>query len=257
MKIALIGYGKIGKEIEKIALERGHSIAARIDPVTGENFDDGPFEQADVAIEFTIPEEAFNNYQACFKYHKPVVSGTTGWLSKMDEVKSACTNQGQTFFYASNFSIGVNILFELNRHLARIMNAQPGYQPSITEVHHTQKLDAPSGTAISLAEGILENMNRKTQWKLEEAESESDLVIHAIREDAVPGIHTVKYESQVDELTIHHSAKSRQGFALGAVLAAEFAVKNKGFLTMEDMLKIGASPSLRQLPEKGNRPIGQ
>ncbi len=236
MKIALIGYGKMGKEIEKIALTRGHSIVARIDPVTGETFDDSRFKEADVAIEFTSPEVAFDNYQTCFKHNIPVVSGTTGWLDKMDAIKKACASNGQTFFYASNFSIGVNILFELNRHLARIMRSQPEYGVNITEVHHTQKKDAPSGTAITLAEGVIENIPGKKRWKLEKADEASDLVIHAVREGDIPGIHTVKYESNVDELTIHHSAKSREGFALGAVLAAEYAVKNRGFLGMEDML---------------------
>lgn len=238
MKIALIGYGKMGKEIEKIALSRGHEIAARIDPIaTGENFEDGGFEKADVAIEFTIPKVAFSNYQKCFEYNKPVVSGTTGWLDKLPEIKKACNEEGQTFFYASNFSVGVNILFELNRHLAKIMDTRDEYDVEMTEVHHTQKLDAPSGTAISLAEDLIENIGRKDEWKLDKSEKDSDLVIKAEREGDVPGIHTIKYESDVDEISIHHSAKSRKGFALGAVLAAEFAAKNQGFLTMKDLLK--------------------
>jgi len=238
MKIALIGYGKMGKEIEKIAISRGHEIAARIDPIaTGENFEDGGFENADVAIEFTIPKVAFSNYQKCFEYNKPVVSGTTGWLDKLPEIKKACNEEGQTFFYASNFSVGVNILFELNRHLAKIMDTRDEYDVEVTEVHHTQKLDAPSGTAISLAEDLIENIGRKEEWKLDKAQKDSDLVIKAEREGDVPGIHTVKYESDVDEISIHHSAKSRKGFALGAVLAAEFAAKNQGFLTMKDLLK--------------------
>ncbi|WP_462318051.1 4-hydroxy-tetrahydrodipicolinate reductase [Marinilabilia sp.] len=238
MKIALIGYGKMGKEIENIALSRGHEVVAKIDPIaTGEDFDDGNFEKADVAIEFTIPKVAFSNYQKCFEYNKPVVSGTTGWLDKLPEIKEACEKKGQTFFYASNFSVGVNILFELNRHLARIMNNREEYDVDMTEVHHTQKLDAPSGTAISLAEDLLENIDRKKEWKLDKAEQSTDLVIKAEREGDVPGIHTVKYESDVDEITIHHSAKSRKGFALGAVLAAEYAAENKGFLGMRDMLK--------------------
>lgn len=238
MKIALIGYGKMGKEIEKIAQSRGHEIVARIDPIaTGESFEDGGFETADVAIEFTTPKVAFSNYRKCFEYNKPVVSGTTGWLDKLPEIKKACSEEGQTFFYASNFSVGVNILFELNRYLSKIMNDRDEYDVEMTEVHHTQKLDAPSGTAISLAEDIIENIDRKKQWKLDKAEKDSDLVIKAVREGEVPGIHTVRYESDVDEITIHHSAKSRKGFALGAVLASEFAAKNKGFLGMKDMLK--------------------
>ncbi|MFW6043624.1 MAG: 4-hydroxy-tetrahydrodipicolinate reductase [Marinilabiliaceae bacterium] len=238
MKIALIGYGKMGKEIEKIALSRGHEIVARIDPIaTGEDFEDGGFEKADVAIEFTIPKVAFSNYQKCFDYNKPVVSGTTGWLDKLPEIKKACNEKGQTFFYASNFSVGVNILFELNRHLAGIMDTRDEYDVEITEVHHTQKLDTPSGTAISLAEDLIENLRRKNEWKLDHAEKDNELVIKPKREGDVPGIHTVRYESDVDEISIHHSAKSRKGFALGAVLAAEFAAKNQGFLTMKDLLK--------------------
>ncbi|SFE95504.1 4-hydroxy-tetrahydrodipicolinate reductase [Thermophagus xiamenensis] len=238
MKIALIGYGKMGKEIEKVAQSRGHEIVARIDPAaTGESFDDGGFQSADVAIEFTAPRVAFSNYLKCFEYNKPVVSGTTGWLDKLPEIKKACSNNQQTFFYASNFSIGVNILFELNRRLAQIMNDRDEYDVEITEVHHTQKLDAPSGTAISLAQDIIDNIDRKKDWKLDKTDTDTDLLIKAKREGDIPGIHTVKYESEIDEITIHHSAKSRKGFALGAVLAAEFTINNKGFLTMKDMLK--------------------
>ncbi len=237
MKIALIGYGKMGQEIEKVALERGHEIVSRIDPLTNETFDDGNFEQAEVAIEFTTPKVAFSNYQKCFQFNLPVVAGTTGWLDKMEEIKKACSGNKQTFFYASNFSVGVNILFEMNRRLAEIMNTREEYSCEITEVHHIHKLDAPSGTAITLAEGILDNMDRKKQWKLEKSDQSEDLIIHAFREGEVPGIHTVKYESDVDEIEIHHSAKSRKGFAFGAVLAAEFSIKNKGFLTMQDLLK--------------------
>ncbi len=237
MKIALIGYGKMGKTIEKIAESRGHKIVARIDPTTGEDFSSKEFQTADVAIEFTMPEAAFDNYMACFKANIPVVAGTTGWLEKLPEVKKWCTHKGQTFFYASNFSVGVNIFFEINRQLARLMNRQPDYEVDVTEVHHIHKLDAPSGTAITIAEGLIENLDRKNKWELENQSADDVINIHAIREDEVPGIHTVKYESDVDEITIHHNAKSRQGFALGAVLAAEYAAKNKGFLTMKEMLK--------------------
>ncbi len=237
MKIALIGYGKMGKEIEKIALDRGHEIVSRIDPLTNESFDDGNFEKADIAIEFSTPKVAFSNYQKCFEYNMKVVSGTTGWLDKLAEIKRACSQDNQTFFYASNFSVGVNILFEMNRRLAEIMNTRPEYSAEITEVHHTHKLDAPSGTAITLAEDLLSRVDRKKQWKLEAGDSSEDLIIHALRQGEVPGIHTIKYESEVDEITLHHSAKSRRGFALGAVLAAEFSIKNQGFLTMQDLLK--------------------
>ena len=238
MKIALIGYGKMGKEIEKIALSRGHEIVARIDPFAGEDFNAPRFPEADVAIEFTTPDSAFGNYIECFKRNVAIVSGTTGWLSRMDEIKDWCNNKGQTFFYASNFSIGVNLFFEINRKLAQLMNDFPEYEINMTEVHHTQKADAPSGTGITLAEGIIENINRKTKWELDEQSSPEAIEIKAIREGNVPGIHEIKYESAVDEIEIRHSAKSRQGFAFGAVLAAEFTANKKGFLTMNDLLKI-------------------
>lgn len=237
MKIALIGYGKMGKEIEKIAISRGHDIVARIDPFNGDDFSSPAFPQAQVVIEFSTPESAFTNYLECFKHNLPVVSGTTGWLQKLDEIKDFCYNKGQTFFYASNFSIGVNLFFELNRHLARLMNNQPEYQVSMAEVHHIHKLDAPSGTAITLAEELIANISRKTKWELNGMSTPDAIEIKAIREGEVPGIHSIKYESSADEITIRHSAKSRQGFALGAVLAAEFTIKNKGFLTMNDLLK--------------------
>jgi len=235
MKIALIGYGKMGKTIEKIAQERGHEIVARIDPFNGEDFSAPGFPKAEVVIEFTRPEAAFDNYITCFKHNIPVVSGTTGWLDRLPEIKDYC-KKGQTFFYASNFSIGVNIFFELNRQLAKLMNKQPGYEVEMTEVHHTQKLDAPSGTAITLAEDLIDKIDRKDTWELDKQSTDKAIKINALREGEVPGIHTIKYESEVDEITIHHSAKSRQGFALGAVIAAEFTAKNKGFLTMKEML---------------------
>ncbi|NPA37019.1 MAG: 4-hydroxy-tetrahydrodipicolinate reductase [Chlorobi bacterium] len=237
MKIALIGYGKMGKEIEKVAIERGHEIVSRIDLHTNDSFSDENFKNADVAIEFTMPESAYNNYLKCFENNIPVVSGTTGWLDKLDSIKQKCDKEGQTFFYASNFSVGVNIFFEINRQLARIMNKIGDYDVSMEEVHHTQKLDSPSGTAITLAEDIIENIDRKTKWINQPAKSPEELSIISKREGTVPGIHTVKYDSEVDEIIIHHSAKSRKGFALGAVLAAEFAKNNKGFLGMQDLLK--------------------
>ncbi len=236
MKIALIGYGKMGKTIERIAVTRGHKIVARVDPFNGEDFSAPGLATADIAIEFSRPETAFNNYLECFKLNLPVVSGTTGWLDKLGEVKAMC-EKGQTFFYASNFSIGVNILFAINEQLAKIMNKYPQYEVDITEVHHTHKLDAPSGTAITLAEGIFENLSRKTKWELDKQSSADAIAIKAIREGEVPGIHTVKYESEVDEITIHHSAKSRDGLALGAIIAAEFTQNKKGFLSMKDLLK--------------------
>ncbi|MDR2928509.1 MAG: 4-hydroxy-tetrahydrodipicolinate reductase [Cytophagaceae bacterium] len=238
MKIVLIGYGKMGKEMEKVALSRGHEIVAKIDPFAGDDFTSPQFATADVAIEFTTPQSAFDNYMECFKHNIPVVSGTTGWLNRLAEVKEWCANSKQTFFYASNFSIGVNIFFELNKMLARLMNDCPKYEVSMTETHHVHKLDAPSGTAISLAESVIENIDRKTKWELNRQSSPDVIAITAIRESEISGIHTVKYESPVDEIEIRHSSKSRQGLAFGAILAAEFAAKRKGFLTMKDMLSI-------------------
>ena len=237
MKIALIGYGKMGKTIEQIALNRGHQIVSIVDINNPEEFQSANFKSADVAIEFTTPATAFDNYMKSFAAGVPVVSGTTGWLDRIGEIKEKCEKEGKTFFYASNFSIGVNIFFALNKYLAKIMNNFPSYNISMTETHHIHKLDAPSGTAITLAEGIIENVDRKDRWTLETAEQPTDLPIHAIREGEVPGIHEVTYESDVDYISIKHDAKSRAGFALGAVVAAEFTAGTKGFLGMDDMLK--------------------
>lgn len=235
MKIALIGYGKMGKTIEQIALQRGHQIVSIIDINNTADFDSEAFRSADVAIEFTTPATALNNYMRCFAANVPVVSGTTGWLDHLDEVKAKCEQEGKTFFYASNFSVGVNIFFALNRYLAKVMNNFPAYDVRMTEVHHIHKLDAPSGTAITLAEGILEHIDRKKRWTLETAEQPTDLPIHAIREGEVPGIHEIIYESEADTISIKHDAKSRAGFALGAVIAAEFTAGKKGFLGMNDL----------------------
>ena len=235
MKIALIGYGKMGKTIEQIALQRGHQIVSIIDINNTADFDSEAFRSADVAIEFTTPATALGNYMRCFEANVPVVSGTTGWLSHLDEVKAKCEQEGKTFCYASNFSVGVNIFFALNSYLAKIMNGFPAYDVRMTEVHHIHKLDAPSGTAITLAEGILDNVERKERWTLETAEQPTDLPIHAIREGEVPGIHEIIYESEADTISIKHDAKSRAGFALGAVIAAEFTAGKKGFLGMNDL----------------------
>ena len=236
MNIAIIGYGKMGHEIEKICRERGHNIVCTIDVGEESKFDSEEFKNADVAIEFSSPESALNNYKRAFAGNVPVVSGTTGWLDNIDEVKQACENDGQTFFYASNFSLGVNILFAVNKYLAKIMNDFPEYKVQVDETHHIHKLDAPSGTAITIAEGILESLERKKQWELDKQTNDEDLQINAFRKNEVPGIHTIKYESEVDSIELTHDAKSRKGFALGAVVAAEFTVKNKGFLGMEDLL---------------------
>ncbi|MDH8702459.1 4-hydroxy-tetrahydrodipicolinate reductase [Dysgonomonadaceae bacterium PH5-43] len=238
MKIALIGYGKMGKEIEKIALDRKHNIVAIIDINNQEDFDSPEFLSADAAIEFTRPETALSNYKKCFERNIPIVAGTTGWLQHLDEIKSECKDNNQTFFYASNYSIGVNIFFAVNKYLAKIMNKFPQYDVCMEEIHHIHKLDSPSGTGITLAEGILDNIDRKSQWKESEVGNPDDLLIHSKREGEVPGIHEIIYESEVDTINIKHDAKSRKGFALGAVLAAEFINGKKGFLTMQDMLDL-------------------
>ena len=238
MKIALIGYGKMGHEIEQIAKDRGHEIVSIIDIDNADTaFDSPEFASADVAIEFSMPSSAFSNYMKCFKAHVPVVAGTTGWLEHLSEVQDACKDGKQTFFYASNYSLGVNIFFALNNYLAKIMNNYPSYNVKMEEVHHIHKLDAPSGTAITLAEGIIDNIERKDNWKLENENFLSDLAIHCIREGEVPGIHEIFYESEADVISIKHDAKSRKGFALGAVLAAEFTKDRRGLLGMKDMLK--------------------
>lgn len=237
MNIALIGYGKMGHEIEKIALQRGHNIVSIIDMNNLEEFNSPAFKSADVAIEFSTPDSAIQNYRKCFEVGVAVVAGTTGWLEHLDEVKRACAEQGQTFFYASNYSLGVNIFFALNKYLAKIMNSYPSYDVKMEEVHHIHKLDAPSGTAITLAEDLIKEVDRKERWNLEVEEKQTDLSIHCIREGEVPGIHEIIYESEADIISIKHDAKSRVGFALGAVLAAEFTNGKKGFLGMGDMLK--------------------
>jgi 4-hydroxy-tetrahydrodipicolinate reductase len=238
MKIALIGYGKMGHEIERIARKRGHEIVSVIDIDNPEDMDSSAFLSAEVAIEFTRPETAFANYQQCFARHIPVVSGTTGWLKRLDEIKKECTENHQTFFYASNFSIGVNLFFAVNRYLAKLMNRFPQYDVSMEEIHHIHKLDSPSGTGITLAEAIVENIDRKQQWKEAETGSAGDLLIHSKREGEVPGIHEIIYQSDADEIRIKHDAKNRSGFALGAVLAAEYTQGKTGFLTMNDLLKL-------------------
>lgn len=235
MKIALVGYGKMGKEIEQIAKSRGHEIVSIIDVDNQDGFTSDAFRSADVAIEFSMPSVAMDNYRKCFAAGVPVVSGTTGWLEHLPEIKEAC-EQGKTFFYASNYSLGVNIFFALNKYLAKIMNGFPAYGVSVEEVHHIHKLDAPSGTAITLAEGLIEELDGKNGWVEGKKAAANEIEITAVRRDEVPGIHSVTYESDVDFIRITHDAKSRRGFALGAVVAAEFTCGKKGFLTMKDML---------------------
>lgn len=235
MKIALIGYGKMGKAIEEIAIKIGHDIVCRIDSANTGDFDGNGFLNADVAIEFTTPSSAFGNYVKCFDRGVPVVSGTTGWLEQKEELRELCTKKDAAFFYSSNFSIGVNIFFALNKYLAKIMDRFDEYDVSVKEIHHIHKLDHPSGTAVTIAEGIVDNISRKTGWA--ENTADPDMVnVEYERVGEVPGTHVVNYVSDVDSIRIEHEAFSRRGFALGAVVAAEWLVGKKGWFTMSDML---------------------
>ena len=232
MNIGLLGYGRMGKAIETIAINRGHQISLKIDSEQGIDFTN-----TDVAIDFSLPHTAVDNIKKALSSDTPVISGTTGWLEKYDEVKSFCESQGGTFLYASNFSLGVNIFFELNRVLAKLLQQHPDYKVSIEEIHHTKKLDAPSGTAISLAQGIINQHENLKQWSMED-DSKNTLPISAKRIPDVPGTHTVNYDSTIDSIEIKHTAHCRQGFALGAVVAAEWIVDKKGIFTMNDVLNI-------------------
>lgn len=236
MKIALIGYGKMGKTIEQVALGRGHTVVCVIDRDNQSDFDSAAFASADVAIEFTMPAVAVDNYRRAWRAGVPVVSGTTGWTARLADVRREVEQGGHTLFWTSNFSVGVNIFFELNRHLARLMNRFPNYEPSLTEIHHIEKKDAPSGTAITLAEGIVAELDRTSTWVLGAKNSPDELPIEAVRRGQVPGTHIVRYDSAVDTITIAHEAKNREGFALGAIFAAEFVKGRKGFYTMHDLL---------------------
>ena len=236
MNILLLGYGKMGKTIEKIAIDRGHTIAGRIDVQNKSDMDSLQVNDVDVAIEFSSPEAAFGNISYCLKKGWPVVSGTTGWLEHRSEVEALCKDKGGAFFYASNYSIGVNIFFRLNRLLAKLMNGQH-YKTSMTEVHHIHKLDAPSGTAITLAEGVIAEAGNLSGWRLEPETAEGFLPIKALREGEVPGTHIVRYDSEVDTIEISHIAHSRTGFALGAVVSAEWLKGKSGVFGMDDLLK--------------------
>jgi 4-hydroxy-tetrahydrodipicolinate reductase len=237
MKIALLGYGKMGKEIESLALTRHHDIIFKIDAYNLDELTPGNLSRADVAIDFSTPDSAYANIMKCFEAGVPVVCGTTGWLNRFDEVRKKCTDLDQTFFYASNFSLGMNLFFELNKYLARLMNPLNDYEVSIKEIHHVHKLDAPSGTAITLANDLIAGVARKEKWELNQASDPASLKITAVREDEVPGTHIVTYESDVDSIEITHLAKSRRGLALGAVMAGEFIKGKKGVFSMKDMMK--------------------
>lgn len=252
MKIALIGYGKMGHMIEQIAISRGHSIVCKIDIDNPDDFDSPAFASADVAIEFTNPTAAYGNFLRAFRHNVKVVSGSTGWMHHhKQDVERLCREEGQTLFWASNFSVGVAIFSAVNRYLAKIMNQFDEYNVCMQETHHVHKLDAPSGTAITLAEDIIDNIDRKKDWKRgvtywtvdghqDEGDgniTDEDLVINCVRDGEVPGIHTVIYDSEADMISIEHSAHSRKGFALGAVLAAEFTAQHSGLLTTSDLFK--------------------
>lgn len=238
MRIALIGYGKMGKTIEQIAIQRQHTISHRID---WDNADDlgllNP-QTTDVAIEFTSPESAPRNLRVCLENGVPVVCGSTGWLHEKTDIEELCRKKNGTFFYASNFSIGVNLFFQLNEYLAKIMKPYPQYDVRLEEIHHTQKKDAPSGTALTIAEGILANIEQKEKWVLAPAQNDKELEIKAFREHEVVGTHTVLYESEWDTIDIRHTAHKRESFALGAVLVAEWLQGKKGVLNMTDFLEI-------------------
>ena len=238
MKIALIGYGKMGKEIEKIALERGHNITIIIDQNNSEDINSPTFKQADVAIEFTTPYSALNNIRACADSNVPVVCGSTGWLDHLAEITEYVKGRNGALFYASNFSLGVNIFFKVNQYLASLMSKFNDYSVEVEEWHHNQKLDSPSGTAITIAEDILKSYPNKTEWVNQSVNDKSKLGIISIRKGEIPGTHTVSYTNPVDSISITHEAKSRQGLALGAVLAAEFVAGKTGIFTMNDLLAL-------------------
>lgn len=232
MNIALFGYGKMGKMIEQIALKRNHTIVAKIDL----DATDIDFSEIDVAIDFSMPNAAFGNIKNCLEHKVPIISGTTGWLQDYQKAVALCNENQGAFIYASNFSLGVNLFFELNSYLAKMIGSQKQYRVSMEEIHHTQKLDAPSGTAITLAEGVI-NETDYTKWKLENA-GDSEIPIVAKRIADTPGTHTVSYESEVDSIEIKHTAHNREGFALGAVIAAEWIVGKTGVFTMKDVLNL-------------------
>lgn len=231
MKIALLGYGRMGKTIEEIAKNRGHKIVLKV----SDGIENSDLTKVDVAIDFSVPNAAFKNITTCFKAGVPVVSGTTGWLGDYEKATKICSEENSAFIYASNFSLGVNVFFELNRKLAGMMQGLEDYSVEIEEIHHTKKLDAPSGTAISLAEQIIHENKQLRGWQLDSAD-ENKIPIHAKRIEDVPGTHVVSYDSEIDTIEIKHTAKSRQGFALGAVVAAEYLQDKTGIYSMKDVL---------------------
>ena len=237
MRILLLGYGKMGKVIDSVAQERGHTVVGRIDVQNREDLQTLDASQVDAVIEFSHPESAYQNLTYCLKKGFPVVCGTTGWLQQKSDIEALCLAQGGAFFYASNYSIGVNLFFQLNQQLARLMAPyQREYEVLMTEIHHTEKKDAPSGTAITLAEGLLTHLDQKNAWVSQQIAQATEIPIWSVREGKVPGTHTVKYVSSVDDIEITHTARSREGFALGAVIAAEWIVGRQGVFGMTDLL---------------------
>jgi 4-hydroxy-tetrahydrodipicolinate reductase len=238
MRIALIGYGKMGKAIEEVALQRGHKVVIKIDQPNLHEFTNENMAKAEVAIEFTNPHSAYDNVKKCLGFGVPVICGSTGWTERLEEIKQICADYQGAFIYSSNYSVGVNIFFEVNKKLAALMALHKEYEVILEETHHTQKKDAPSGTAITLAEQILERVKRKKQWVNELSDHPEDLEIISQRIDPAPGTHSIKYSSAIDNIEIIHTAHNRQGFATGAVLAAEFIKDKKGFFTMKDVLNL-------------------
>ncbi len=236
MKILLLGYGKMGKEIEAIALDRGHDIVGKISSENHAEINNYNAKNVDVAIEFSQPYTAFDNINYCLENNISIIAGTTGWLDQLSEIEAKCLKKKGTFLYASNFSIGVNLFFQLNEWLAKLMTSTPAYKVSMEEIHHTHKKDAPSGTAITLAEDILAINDAYKGWSLDKSDNDT-IHIKAIRKDEVPGTHSIKYSTEIDEIEIKHTAHSRKGFALGAVLVAEWIKDKNGVLSMRDFLK--------------------
>ncbi len=236
MKIGLYGYGKMGKTIERLAKDRGHEIVVKIDSINSIAKED--LKKADVFIEFSRPELATSHIQNCFEAGIPVVVGTTGWYAEFDSIKESCAKLNGAILTATNFSIGVNLFFELNKQLAKLMSAHPAYNVEVEEIHHTQKLDAPSGTAITISEGIIENYPTKSNWVIDQSPKENEIEIKAIRLPDVPGTHEISYQSAIDDISIKHTAHSRDGFALGAIIAAEFIKNKHGVFSMKDVLKL-------------------
>jgi 4-hydroxy-tetrahydrodipicolinate reductase len=247
MKIALLGYGKMGQIIERFALERGHEIVLKINIDNVEDFTVANLEKADIAIDFSAPDAAVANIYKCFEANLPVVVGTTGWYGELQKIKNDCLSSNNTLIYGSNFSIGVNLFFQLNKVLAKLMNNYPAYEVQVEEIHHTQKLDSPSGTAMTVAEDIIEQIERKNEWvnelignEMPKAIQSNHLLIESHRIENVPGTHTVVYSSEVDEIEIKHTAHNRAGFALGALVAAEWLQNKKGFYNIADIFNFNA-----------------